>query len=175
MILKELTAVAFHTGTQVYKNRELGGREAASSIRAAVNLPRQDTQALLQACSRNPAYISTPSFGLITGITWNVHGTRRSIHMDVKQKGAELSLQPNTCKFTFGAHRKHKILDKLTHTFAYLPWVFIYIFPVLPLSQHRLRQRFWHSSSPAGREGLITRCHLADTFSVDSYLIVQDT
>lgn len=37
-----------------------------------------------------------------------------------KQKGAELSLQPNTCKLVFGAQRRNKILGTLAHTFTYI-------------------------------------------------------
>ena len=75
----------------------------------------------------------------------------KKYHFRWEAEGAELSLLPDTCKFIFGAHRKHKILGTLAHTFTCLPWVFIQILPVLPLSQHRLRlrQRFWHSRSPA--------------------------
>lgn len=90
----------------------------------------------------------------------------RSTSSDGKQRGAELSLQPNTCKLVFGAQTRNKILGTLAQTFTYFPWVLTQILAVLPLSQARLglMQRFWHSLSPAVRGSLITCYHLSGLY-----------
>lgn len=183
MILAEFIEVIFHIGIWVYKSREFVGRSniffQSSGHSWKVKIPWQDTQALLWALAE-----SLPR--CFNSIIWpnnryylKCNSTWRSINSDGKQKGAELSLQHNTCKFLSGAHRKHKILGTLAHTFTRLPWVFVQILPESPLTAQAQTQAkvlaqsesYWRRKPDHTLS--FSRLLFTFTFGVDPYRIAS--